>query len=281
MPIGRSGVPSPRLREKTPPLWPGPTRAFTGRLKGRAGLRRGRASRPVSFDGEHPAKRVETVSETEQTGAIRRVGAPNPVVGDLDEQHPTRGHDRDGHDGRLRILRRIGQSLQTQKVGGRLDLRREALIGHGDLDVTDAIKVSDRSQSDLVEPSWIDPSGEQADCFAGGLELPAQLIRAELCDQRRDPRQLGPSRHPAGRAPGGRAQRRTPRAGATVAVPPALSEAPPHPAATSSVASDAAASTLARLGPYAALTCEWAAVFFCAITAPPFSQTIGRNGPTG
>ena len=72
------------------------------------------------------ADRRHPILETAKTGAARRIGATDAVVGDLDEQDAIPPLDRQPDARRLRVLDDVREGLRDDEVGGRLDVLGES-----------------------------------------------------------------------------------------------------------------------------------------------------------
>ena len=80
-----------------------------------------------AVERERPVERRQPVLQPAQPRPAAGVGAPDPVVGDLDGHVAVAALDHHRGLGRLRVLRDVGECLGDDEVGGALDRAGQAL----------------------------------------------------------------------------------------------------------------------------------------------------------
>src|SRR5439155_13072691 len=125
-------------------------------------------------DGQASSGGLNTIGKAAQTRSTRRIGTADTVVGDGDPQLPVAALQLDGCVSGARVLRDVRECLGTDKVGGGLDRRREALVERFDQDRcrSRCDKLGERRlEPSLGEREWVDPAREAEDVADGLLEL--------------------------------------------------------------------------------------------------------------
>src|SRR5262245_23647334 len=85
-----------------------------------------------AFDTELAVEGDDAVGETTQAGSACRVGTPDTVVFDVDENATVHVRDANAHVCGVRVLRSVRQRLRDEEVRGRLGRPRQTLVGDVD-----------------------------------------------------------------------------------------------------------------------------------------------------
>jgi hypothetical protein len=85
--------------------------------------RRGPTARGA-LEGDGAAESLDAVTQSDEPGTARRIGATDTVVADADVQNPVDSRHVDIHSRRLRVLCGVREHLGDDVVGSHLDAIR-------------------------------------------------------------------------------------------------------------------------------------------------------------